>query len=340
MKIFQKVILTLFILVFYFGSAPKTFACVAYWGDGIPGACLKQALEVVYDLTQGAKLGALKMAALNMLSQQMNQLIGGIGGDGPKFVTDWREELIVSPEIRARDYMNDVFTLTTRGMGSSANYISATDYGIGGQGNYVAQLEARARATIFGDNPGTMTIQSFGGIDAIDRGDWKAFGELVNNPLNNPLGYSLTMEQVYQKKLEEEQKLAEVRSIANQGFKGTSVGGDENKVSAPGIVLKDIYSNAQDLPNKIVAGATNPAELVGSLVSAQLNKAVNNLVRQGIGTVQAQILSEMRSTAAQADALINGATQVLGPGARFLPEIQREATIKFRAAIKEPIYGD
>ncbi len=289
---------------------------------------------------EGIELGALKMTAFTALNQQINQLIGGVGGGGPRFVTDWREELFALPEVRTRDYMNDAFTLTTRGMGSSANYISATDYGIGNGGNYARQLEARARATIYGDNPGTVTIQNYGGVDAIDRGDWGAFRELVANPLNNPLGYSLTMEQVYQKKLEEEKKLAEVRSIANQGFKGTSVGGDDNKVSAPGILLKDLYSNAQDLPNKIIAGATNPTELAGSLVAAQLNKAMNNLVQQGVGTVQAQILSEMRSTAAQADALINGATQVLGPGARFLPDIQREATIKFRAATKEPIYGD
>lgn len=300
------------------------------WGANMAATLMKQMMEKIARQIEGVLLGSLKMTAMNMLNSQIGQLIGGGASGAPRFITNWEDALYADPTRNTQLYMNDFFTLTTRGMASSANYIGAGDFGIGG-GNYSQYLQRVGEAAISGGSQQTMTLNEYTPSPEImfQNGDWRAFDSFISNPLNNPYGYSIASEQAYQTKLEQEKEIARTQAIAYQGFKGTEGAG--GTITTPGSTIKSLVDNTNDIGNKIISGATNPAELLGSLAATAMNKAVNGLVQRGIGEVQSKISQQIGLSNNQARAIINGATQVLGPGAQFLPEIQREATIKVRS---------
>jgi len=300
------------------------------WGANMGAALMKQMMEKVQRQIEGVLLGSLKMTAMNMLNSQVGQLIGGGASGMPRFITDWEDALYMDPVRNTELYMNDFFTLTTRGMASSANYVGTGDFGIGG-GNYPQYLKRVGEAAISGSSQKTMTLNEYTPSPEVmfENGDWRAFDSFVSNPMNNPYGYSIAAEQAYQTKLEQEKEIARTQAIAYQGYRGTE--GPGGTVTTPGSTIKSLVDNTNDIGNKIISGATNPEELLGSLAATAMNKAVNGLVQRGIGEVQSKISEQIGLSNNQARAIINGATNVLGPGAQFLPEIQREATIKIRS---------
>jgi hypothetical protein len=348
----RKMLLTLILCVGFVLTTPMAHADA--WGANMAAMLMKQVMEKIARQIEGALLGSLKMTAMNMLNSQIGQLIGGGGGAAPRFITNWEDALIADPTRRTQLYMNDFFTLSTRGMGSSANYIRAgVPVTIGANstqlnnplamndpftlraegvnisggsvtgGNYAQYLERVGRAAISGGGQKTMTLNEYTPSPEVmfQQGDWRAFDSFISNPMNNPYGYSIAAEQAYQTKLEQEKEIARTEAIAYQGFKGTETSG--GNITTPGSTIKSIVDNANDFGNKIISGASNPAEILSSLAATAANKAINGLVQKGIGEVQSQINREIGAINNQARAIVNEATTALGPGAKFLPEIQR-----------------
>jgi hypothetical protein len=419
-------LLTLILCVGFVLTTPMAHADA--WGANMAAMLMKQVMEKIARQIEGALLGSLKMTAMNMLNSQIGQLIGGGGGAAPRFITNWEDALIADPTRKTQLYMNDFFTLSTRGMGSSANYIRAgapllaagssgvgtfgactgkrdkdlcSDGGVNGTcrivsqfisggdnglrclkgldlnapcpsgvrdsfggcgventsaylkgshlnnplamndpftlraegvsisggsvtgGNYAQYLERVGRAAISGGGQKTMTLNEYTPSPEVmfQQGDWRAFDSFISNPMNNPYGYSIAAEQAYQTKLEQEKEIARTEAIAYQGFKGTETSG--GNITTPGSTIKSIVDNANDFGNKIISGASNPAEILSSLAATAANKAINGLVQKGIGEVQSQINKQIGAINNQARAIVNEATTALGPGAQFLPEIQR-----------------
>lgn len=348
----RKMLLTLILCVGFVLTTPMAHADA--WGANMAAMLMKQVMEKIARQIEGALLGSLKMTAMNMLNSQIGQLIGGGGGAAPRFITNWEDALIADPTRKTQLYMNDFFTLSTRGMGSSVNYIRAgVPVTIGANstrlnnplvmndpftlraegmtlsggsitgGNYAKFLEQIGREAISGGGGRVMTLNEYTPSPEVmfQQGNWRAFDSFISNPMNNPYGFSIAAEQAYQTKLEQEKEIARTEAIAYQGFKGTP--GPGGTVTTPGSTIKSIVDNANDFGNKIISGATNPAELVSSLAATAANKAINGLVQKGIGEVQSQINREIGAINNQARAIVNEATTALGPGAKFLPEIQR-----------------
>ena len=320
----KKIVFILMVCSVTVLSAPVARA--EAWGSNMAAAFMKQSLEVIQRQIDGVLLGTLKMTAMNMLNSQVGQLIGGGATGAPRFITNWEDALITTPQRNAQLYMNDFFTLTTRGMASSANYVGTGDFGIGG-GNYAQYLTRVGESAISGGGQQVMTLHEYTPSPTVlfQQGDWRAFDALVSNPLNNPYGYSVAAEQAYQTKLEKEKEIARTQAIAYQGFKGTE--GPGRTITTPGITIKGIVDNSSDFGNKIIAGASNPSELLSSLAATAVNKAINGLVQRGIGEVQSQINRQIGAANTQARSIVIDATRALGPGAQFLPEIQRGVSV-------------
>ncbi len=334
------------------------------WGANQAAAIWTHVVNKITRHIEGVLLGSLKMTAMNMLNSQIGQLIGGGGlSGGPRFITDWEGSLYRDPERNAQLYMNDYFTLSTRGMGSSANYVgrsgslarqiftdssqsrlnnplalgdpltlraegilSPMSIGGIGVGNYPKYLENIGRAAIAGGGQRTMTLNEYAASpeEMFRDGNWRAFDAFISNPMNNPYGYSLAAEQAYQTRLEIEKEVARTQAIAYQGFKGTERGG---MVTTPGSTIKTLMDDANDFGNKIIAGATNPAELAGSLASAAVSKAINGLVNYGVNQVTSVITKPINAVTRDVNNAIRQANQVVGPAAQFMTQAQREAAV-------------
>lgn len=306
------------ILSLMFFSIPEK-ASAGAWGESISAAMMKQMLEQIARQIEGSLLGSLKMAAVQMLNNQVGQLIGGGAAGQPRFITNFNDFLYQGPLERTNLYMNDFFTLTTRGKGSSANYIGIGDAG-GIGGGYASYLRSvGTQATVQKGTTGKMNLEEYTASPQtmFAEGDFRAFNAFFSNPYNNPYGYSLEAEKVYQDKLAKEQQAASVEATSS-GFLGAKQG---DTVIAPAGSIEAITTKVQNLPSDIIAAASNPTELLSGVVSAMANQVVNNLVRNGIGQVQANIQREIGGVNAQVNSARNQATGLLGPVAPFATSV-------------------
>ena len=142
-------------------------------------------------------------------------------------------------------------------------------------------------------------------------GNFKNLGQFLSG-INNPWTFDANAQKEYQKKLAEEKKIAETKSIAYQGFKGTGEKNGKGNISTPGSVKKDAVSNVQDIGNKIISSATHPEEIITSIVSQMINKALS----QGLGNMD-KVISKELSSVSGLSSILKTSTSKNGPAAAY-----------------------
>jgi hypothetical protein len=279
----KKYLLIIFILVFVL-TVPKNAHAVA-WPD-IIGNAFGATLDEMFKQIQGMIMGAAKQAAVQAIESQVSNIISGgkSGSGGALFITDPNQFLNIDPQKQTKLFMNDFFTMTTRGTNSATNY--ASNQASGAIGNYSNYLVQQAKQSIGGALPQT-NLQEYttDPSDLFGQGNWRAFSAYISNPANNPYGYTLMAEEAYQAKLEQEQQEAMAKFIAFQGYKGVEKNG---KIVTPGSTVKDIYSQIQDIGNKVLADASTIPEVITAVVT----RIVTKTITQGIGDIQTSMDKE------------------------------------------------
>jgi hypothetical protein len=313
-------------------SAP--YAQAGSWGEPVAAARMKFMMETIRRYIEGALLGSLKVAAVQMLNQQVGQLIGGSSVGEALFITNFNDFLYQGPAQRTELYMNDFFTLTTRGKASAANYIGVGDSG-GIGGNYASYLKSVGRqATTEAAGINTYNLEEYTPSPEamFAEGDWRAFNAFFSNPANNPYGYSLQAEKVYQEKLAMEQQAATVKALSS-GFLPAESNGT---VITPAGAIEAVVADVSTLGNKVIAAASNPTEFLSGVVSAMANRMISNLIQRGVGQVQSNIQREVGNVSREVNASLNQATQQLGPGAQFINSTAQRLNVNVNTSTPPP----
>ncbi len=299
-------LITLFVII---PSQNKVKACA--WGECISAQIYKQTMENIERQIQGAILGALKTAAAEVINETVNILISGSGSNGgPLFITDWEDYLYKQPQKNTEVWMNDFFTIITRGTASSANYKSFGEEGV--IGSYAGKLVKNAQlATTEATFPAYDLNQYVSDPSQIFKsGNWRAFMSYVSNPANNSFGMTLLSQDAYMSKLELEKQIASDKAKAYSGFKAVEESG---KVITPGSTIQDIQSQTQDLGNKIIAGATNIPEVI----TATVTKLTAETIKQGIGKARVNIQRNIETNIQNHQLNIQKEIENKGPGSIF-----------------------
>ncbi|MDP3957424.1 MAG: hypothetical protein Q8Q10_02895 [bacterium] len=299
-------------------SVPQTARADA-WGSNAQATMMKQMLEQIARQIEGAVIGQLKMAAVQMLNQQIGQLIGGGAGGQARIITNFNDFLYGGPQQRTDVYIESFLTKSVRGRGSLANYIGIGDTGSIG-GGYASYLQSIGKqATIGSGATGALNLEEYTASPQamFAEGDFRAFNAFFSNPYNNPYGYSLEAEKAYQNKLAMEQQVAAVKAVS-PGFLPAEKNG---MVITPAGAIEAMTTNIQNLPNQIIVNASNPGELVSGAIAAAANSAVAGLVNTGIGQVQENFQRQIGGVNSQVNAALNQATGQLGPGAPFMQSV-------------------
>ena len=316
------------IFVCTLGFAPQARA--DYWGGAITATLMGQMMDTVKRQIEGAILGTLKVAAIQMLNSKLGQLVGG-GAEGPLFITDWGDFLYAGPTEKTRVYMNDFFTVTTRGKYAQANYQGVGGASFSGGQNYPGYLVARAKSAIEfkgSDGGAVYDLDQYGDPSTMfQEGDWRAFSAFVSNPANNPFGYSMMAESAYADRITMETETARAKAVSGGGFLGVEKGG---RTVTPAATIAGMVDNVQNMGNNMIAVAQNPGEFLAGVVSAVVNKAVTGLIQKGVGQVQAKIQREIGNVDKQVTNALAAANKKLGPAAKFT----REANQKLDAVVK------
>jgi hypothetical protein len=330
----------LFLLMFVFQVvflAPAAHAGV--WGESIAATLLGETLDVIKRQIEGAILGTLKVAAIKVLNSRIAQLVGGSSAGDALFITDWGDFLYDTPAQQTGLYMNDFFTLTTRGKYASANYVGIGDVASGVGGNYVQYLVSRSQGSIQGfsleeDSSPHYDLDEYSdNPDALfQEGDWRGFNAFFSNPMNNPFGFELVTQGVYAEKLAQEEEEAKVKAQSS-GF----VGPEENgRTIAPAASIEAMTTNVQNIGNELIAAAENPGEFLSGVVGALVNKTVTALVQRGVGEVQNNIQKEVTSVDQKVSNALNQYNNNLGPGARFNAQVNQRTGVSVRTYADPP----
>lgn len=310
-------------------SAPHA-AQAGYWGEPIAAAQMKFTMETIRRYIEGALLGSLKVAAVQMLNQQVGQLVGGSSVGEALFITNFNDFLYQGPAQRTELYMNDFFTLTTRGKTSGSNYIGVGDSG-GIGGNYASYLVSVGRqATTEAAGINTYNLEEYTPSPEamFAEGDWRAFNAFFSNPANNPYGYSLQAEKAYQEKLAMEQQEATVKALSS-GFLPAESNGT---VITPAGTIEAVVADVSTLGNKVIAAASNPTELLSGVVSGMANRMISNLIQRGVGQVQSNIQRELGNVSRSLNTASTQASQQSGPGAQFNSSTAQRLNVNINAS--------
>ncbi|MFH0969389.1 MAG: hypothetical protein V1804_02685 [Patescibacteria group bacterium] len=285
------------------------------WGANYSAAILKQTMEQIAQQIHGAIMGALKQAAVQTINSSVSAMISGGGGSGGAlFITNWNDYLVSQPLKKTELYMNDFFTLTTRGSGSSSNYLSSSRSGEGISGNYTNYLVEQAKKATTGSSIPQTNISEYVSdpSEMFSAGNWRGFSAFVSNPANNPFGYTLMAQSAYQEKLEQEKDEARIRAMSYQGYTAKESNGN---VITPGSAIASMQAGVQDLGNKIIASAQNIPEVITAVVT----RIATNAIRQGIGNAQRNVQREINNVVGGVRRDVNEAVRQSGPGTIFKP---------------------
>lgn len=314
-------------------SSKKTFA----WTE-IPGQIFKQTLEKIDYNLNGIILGTLKMQAARMLDQQVSKLIGGTVGSGAMFITNWESFLITEPQRQADRYVNDYLSQLTRGRGSYSSYISVPrSYVLGASdsknnegffggkvlGSDDETTTAASSENYYGEmlNTGKSATTERKEPEITYEGDpsqmlsEKNFSKfnlyLSPTAVNSKFAMGLVWAPYKQEQyLKNQEKIAATQSIAYEGYKGTMRNG---MIVTPGSLTAQTMANVQDMGNKIIAAATHPAEIISSVVSNIVTKAMLS----GIGAVSSVVDRQVNQVTDKVVNEVNGNLSKYGPGSLY-----------------------
>lgn len=306
----RQAIFIIALFSFLFFSYPaKTQA--AFWPVIDP--IIKRMLDTVYATIQGIILGASKQAAVKMLNSQVDSLMSGNGSstDGAAFITDWRDYLEIQPLNNTTTYMNSRLTTMTSGRSSSSGYSSE---GFSGTGSYANKLVQMEKTKMTEQN--SVTKMTYEG----DPAEMFASGNLKNSEIfldaekpNNGWTFDMDFDKNYQLKLAEQRRIYQTQAIANQSFKSTTSGtGDNQIVTRPGILTKDSVANIENIPNNVIASANSIPEVISSVVSQMITKAI----QKGFDGIQKSVQNSENSQS-KLDSGMNTYVTNNGPGILF-----------------------
>lgn len=284
---FVAFMLVVFIL---FSTCPAPAHAVGVWGESLYGAMyLKQTLEEMFLKIKESAIAAIKMNAIRTIQSRMMSLIGG-GGGQPQIVTNWRETIYGSANKEASLVVKDYFSATKSGTGSGGQKIVA------------------AGEQMYNTDPRSVkpTIDKYvkeGRVDKIFDKNYAPNPAQALNDLskmrNYPAFYASTAQGIFAVEYGEKAGSEAAKNIAYGGVKGTGdtsgksatagkTGGEE-KITMPGSMKRDVFSQIMSMPTNMVTLARSIPEVVAAMVTQMLTQTIN----QGFSTVNKQMDRQM-----------------------------------------------
>ncbi len=284
----QKFVAFILIISFFLIITPHP-ARADVWGANWEAALLKEMLEEAYLKIKESVIAALKMNAIRMIQSQLMSVMGGGGAGGAQIVTNWRQTIYGSADREARLVVND--------------YFSSTKSGAGGMGG---QKIVSAGEKMYNTDPTSVrpTIDRYvqgGDVSKIFDKNYTPNPAQALNDLskmrNYPAFYALTAEGLYAVNYGEKAGSEAAKNIAYGGVKGTGdtggktggkLGGQE-KITMPGSVKRDVFSQIMNMPTNMVALSRSIPEIVAGMVTQMLSQMIN----RGFSMMNSQINSQM-----------------------------------------------
>ena len=271
MKIFKTISLIIFVFIFINIITTKNVKA-GYWGEDLMSEMMGQMMDEIQQAIYDALLGEFKQSAVETISGEIDNLIAGGGGGEALFITDWQEWLFDNPRSETDVYMNDFFTIVTRGQSSSVNYSSNGTGFERWRSDFAKQFIGKTDYSNLESNFEEYATNVDG---MFDNGNWQAFSEFLNN---NHLSLALEAQEAELEAQEKFEKEAEMQGGSYDGYKPTFAS-DGKTITTPGSTIKNIKDQVDAMPFTAIASANSIPEVIVATVS----KLITSTITEGIG---------------------------------------------------------
>lgn len=302
----KKIISLLLILSFLFLFAPHS-ARADYWSANWGAAILKQTLEEMYLKIKESVIATIKMQAIRTIQGRMMSLLGG-GSGQPQIVTNWRQTVYGSADKQARVVVNDYFSSTKSGTGAGGQKIVS------------------AGEKMYNTDPRSVkpTIDKYvpeGRVDRIFDKNYTPNPVQALNDLskmrNYPAFYAMTAQSIYAVEYGETAGSEGLKNVAYGGVKGTgdtggATSGQTEKITMPGSIKRDVFSQIMSMPTSMVTLARSIPEIVAAMVTQMLTQMVN----RGFSTMNRQIDRQISTFRSQFGGSVPQVQNLIQKGAR------------------------
>ncbi len=315
------------VIGFSMSAAP---ARAEFWGTNYTAAIIDYMFEQLSYQIEGMLLVNLKGAAIQMLNQQVQQMLGGGSGGNALYITNYQDYIQGIARDNAQAMMNDFFTNSTRGKYASANYME-----VGSIGGVSIEMDMTGLVQDAMQSAGIdgRALQynfdqlSSGSSIASGLGSMRDLNLLVSNPMNNPMGASMVATEIYNRTLSENVDIQKIKAMSS-GFIPNESGGE---VVTPAGSIEAMTTSVETLSNDVLANAENYGEIMGGMISSYANKAISKMVQKGVGKAKSELSNSFGNTGNQISNYASKALSTNGTGSQFSSEFGQQTNVQSRS---------
>jgi hypothetical protein len=289
-----------FSLIFFAGVGFTPNFCYAFWpADWAMNAGLDTMMKTMKEAILKAAVAALKEEATKTINETVGNAVSQGNGTGALFVTNWENFLVNDPQRKVDLYMNDFFSNIFQGRSTGDYSKNLNLFGSSGgsqrvagasitregivKGTSISSLAGGNYASVMEEGAKNLTINRSkpvsSGMDytkIFTSNNWIEARSYYSNDANNPYGLNNIAMNEFLSESAKQVKIAETQGIAYKGFLPSKSG---DTVITPGSTIEAIQAQAEDVGNKILAGASSIPEVITALVTRMAVKTI----QQGIG---------------------------------------------------------
>lgn len=319
------------VMVFSVGfSVPTRSVHAGYWGEEWMVEFYDTALDKILYYLEGVLLSKLKSAAMRMLDQQIEKLVGGGGGNAPMFITDFREYIGGVATDYTHDVMNDFFTNSLQGKFSVANYLEVGGVpGFSRSGGNSLQLTAMISQEMQGVVSEYVPTFDYDQNSAGPGlpGTMRDLNLFVENAMNNPVGAQIESKRMFEETLSENAEIQKIKALAS----GYAPKEKDGQVLTPSGTIEAIVDRVKTTGLDEIANAANWQELAAGVASSYANKVITKAIQTGIGKVESKIAQKFGTTGLAIAKEIGNDYINNGPGTQFATKTIEKGKIEYQS---------
>lgn len=301
-----------------------------FWGTNYTAAIIDHMFEQLSYQIEGMLLTNLKGAAIQMLNQQVQEMLGGGSGGNALYITNYQDYIQGIARDNAQAMMNDFFTNSTRGKYASANYMEIGSVAGVSIDMDMAGLVQDAMQSVGIDGRALQYNfdQLSSGSDIVNGlGSMRDLNLLVSNPMNNPMGASMVATEMYNRTLSENVDIQKIKAMSS-GFIPNESGGE---VVTPAGSIEAMTTSVETLSNDVIASAENYGQIIGGMISSYATKAISRMVQKGVGKAKSELAGSFGNIGNQISNYASGALNTSGIGSRFSGEFSQQINVRSRS---------
>ena len=283
-KIFKKIGIVIFLVIFVFSAGPKKVSAQqgVGWGETYTSLPIDTMMDEAMRIFNESVAASLKKIAVRLVMDRVRALLLGQTGGSGRIIADYEDYIYGNAEKVAKGAARDFFSSINQSASKATRDIYRDI-----EKTAVAEIEPRmddllkpmVDAQIGGDRKNLFDNEKGGGINAMYL--------LLTNDADNMVGARLTLQRHMEELREKTRDKQRTDLIVNKGMESDK---DANGlITLPGRVVADIQSFVETMELRSLVNAQKLAEVVGGTAAMMVTQILQSGINKTMQPVDNQL---------------------------------------------------